>query len=407
MPFFISLGNLDKTYIIYPIISIVVYIILNTLSYTTTLFDNIGRHLFIAIISKAFGKSLTFFLYLFLKIKSKNLIKEEAKIENKLVYKKEYIDKIKKINTKKYTLLLITSILNFTYKIFYHDFAGLNIRKFSLWILDIIYVCIFGFFILKTEFYKHQYFSIIIIVILGVGINIVNLYGEKIIFINIIWIFLIETQYCLNIIINKLLMDELFCTAFEICFYEGFFSLILSIILLSVFTYIEINIGNINYNNKTYIDNFYAYFDNFNLKELFVFFFLSIMHFISYLYCLLTIKSYTIFHIFIILIFDEGKYFTHVLKEWKLYTMLILYFSIFFMILVFNEILVLNICGLEKNIKKNIRTRSTLDSVQNIEDLPEEDNLLGKEKEDEGDDTVEFGQYKVDFENMHSFYSDN
>ena len=125
---------------------------------------------------------------------------------------------------------------------------------------------------------------------------------------------IIEIQYSLNIVINKHLMDNLFCTAYEICFYEGFLCLVSSIICLIIFTNKEMNIGKIINHNKKYIDNFYSYFDNFNIKELFVFFFQAFVHLTTYLLCLLTIKHYTVFHIFILLIFDEGNFFEYVVN---------------------------------------------------------------------------------------------
>ena len=183
--------------------------------------------------------------------------------------------------------------MNFSYKIFYHDFGGLDIGKYSLWILDIIYVCILSYFILHIKLYRHQYFSVIIIVLLGITLNAINVFGKNIFnAINLILIIIIETQYALNIVIDKHLMDNLFCTPYEVCFYEGFFCLISSTICLIIFTNKEMKIGEINYKDKKYIDNFYHYFENFNIKELYSFLFQAFSHLTSYLLCLLTIKYF-------------------------------------------------------------------------------------------------------------------
>ena len=225
------------------------------------------------IISKGFGKSLSLILYLFLKNKNKNLKEEEALLENELVYKKEYIKDVKSIKYKKYIVIFISCTIAFTYKIFYQNFGGVNIGKFSLWVINIIYVCIFSYFILNTKLYQHQYFSIIILVILGVALNIINLYGLNVTFINTIVVIAIEGQCALNVVLNKHLMDNLFCTAYEVCFYEGFFAFLSSIICLTIFTNKEMKIGEIIYKDKKYIDNFYHYFENFNIKELYSFLF--------------------------------------------------------------------------------------------------------------------------------------
>ena len=399
MTFLISIGKIDKKYIIYPISTIIILIIGNSLAYETNIFKNLSKHLFVKLISKSFGKSLALILYLFSKNKNKNLMKKKNIIENKLVYKKEYIMDAKKKKLKKYSLIFLACLLNFSYKIFYHDFGGLDIGKYSLWILDIIYVCILSYFILHIKLYRHQYFSVIIIVLLGIALNAINLFGKNIFnVINFILVIIIETQYALNIVINKHLMDNLFCTAYEVCFFEGFFCLISSIICLYIFTNKEMKIGEINYKNKKYIDNFYHYFEYFNIKELCGFLFQAFIHLTSYLLCLLTIKYYTVFHIFIILIFDEFNFFEHDFKDWKIYIMIILYFIITFMILVFNEIIEINCCDLEKNTKRNIMKRASSDILDCGAIIDEESSEIKIENENE-EDTVEIGQYKFDFPN--------
>ena len=398
MTCFISLGKINKKFIRYPLSAIIILIIKNILAYKTNLFQYIGKHIFIMIISKGFGKSLSLILYLFLNKKNKNSKKEEAFLENELVYKKEYVKDVKSIKYKRYIVIFISCTFAFTYKIFYQNFGGVNIGKFSLWVINIIYVCIFSYFILNTKLYQHQYFSIIILVILGVALNIINLYGANITFINTIIVIAIEGQCALNVVLNKHLMDNLFCTAYEVCFYEGFFAFLSSIICLTIFTNKEMKIGRIKYKDKNYVDNFYVYLENLNIKEIFVFFFHSFIHLIGFLLCLLTIKYYTIFHIYILLIVDQGNYFAHDLKDWKLYIILILYFFVFLMILVFNENIELNFWGLQKNLKKNIVERATLETSGNTNFLIDDNNSEMQNV----DESIEIGQYKFNLENNES-----
>ena len=239
---FISFGKINRKYIRYPLVAILILIIKNILFYKTKLFHNINKHIFIMIICKGFGKCLSLILFFFFKSKNKNSMKEKVLSENELVYKKEYLQDVKSKKYKKYIAIFISCTVAFTYKIFYHNFGGVNIGKFSLWIINIIYVCIFSYFILNTKLYRHQYFSIIIIEILGIILNIINLYGVNVTFINIIVVIAIESQCALNFVLSKHLMDNLFCAAYEVCFYEGFFSLLSSIICLAIFTNKEIKI---------------------------------------------------------------------------------------------------------------------------------------------------------------------
>ena len=74
-------------------------------------------------------------------------------------------------------------------------------------------------------------------------------------------------------------MENLFCSAYEICFYEGIIGLILAIICIIIFTNKPINSGDIEYKNKKYFDNFFDYMDKLNTKEVFVFIFETINYY--------------------------------------------------------------------------------------------------------------------------------
>lgn len=360
----ITLGTINKKYIAYPILGIIVLIINNFFTFKTSFLKYLFKHPLIKIINKSLGLSLSFIFYVIYIVK--NNLEEKT-------YNKEYIKKLIKIKHKKYYFLLISTLIGFIYNLLYCIFGSFNDGKFfSLWIFDIIYISIFSYFILKLKLYKHRYFSIIIFIILAIISNVINTYDKEKNLTYLILLSLVESLFSLEFVLYKYLMDNLFCTTFEICFFRGLIGLFLSIICLIIFTNKNIEVGVIEYKGKKYLDNFYEYIDNFNIKEAFVFIFEAIYYLISNLFFLLTIEYYTIFHIFILLIFDEGNYFLNDFQDWKLYINILIYIIFLFMMLIFNENIELNFCGLEKNTKKNIIPRASSKDNSNKMNIEEQ-----------------------------------
>ena len=135
---------------------------------------------------------------------------------------------------KKYDFLLINSIINLLFNfIYFHIF--IKVSEFSFLILNTILLTLFSHLILKEEIQKHHYLSIITIVILGIILNAINLYGAvEIGFLVIIINIMRDAIFSLSIVLKKYLIEYLFCSVYEILFYEGVFSLIVFIIFLSI-----------------------------------------------------------------------------------------------------------------------------------------------------------------------------
>ena len=62
--------------------------------------------------------------------------------------------------------------------------------------------------------------------------------------------------FSLSIVLKKYILEYLFCSVYEILFYEGVFDLIVFIIALFIYTNINSSRCNINYNNLCYIDTY-------------------------------------------------------------------------------------------------------------------------------------------------------
>ena len=166
-------------------------------------------------------------------------------------------------------------------------------------------------------------------------------------------------------------MEDGSCYAAKLVSFEGIIYLILFIITLIISTHNEMKVNDCKYttyNDKCYFDNFYAYYEELNTKEVFIFIIVLIYYSFYYFFFYSTIFDFEIYYIFFILIFkDEFLYDiffkhneTNKNNKWKLYINIILLFILLFMLLVFNSIIELNCFGLSNNTKRNIMQRGLL-----------------------------------------------
>ena len=124
--------------------------------------------------------------------------------KNRLAIKYEHYNIYKKTKWSKYKFLFLASILDCLQTlsgcILFWDFV------YNLWIFDIIIISLFSNLILKTVLYRHQYFSMIIIIILGFGLNIIEYFKKdkddknKVDLTKIIFKFISEIFACLILV---------------------------------------------------------------------------------------------------------------------------------------------------------------------------------------------------------------
>ena len=352
----ISIGKIDKKHIIFPIIAIIILTIQNYFFYRTKILENLAQHEFVKLAAKSLGKSLA--IIIFLLFKKEIRYSDQKNTINREVYNKEYfenyIEKAEKLKKIKYIIIFLNMILNVAYEILVFHFTNKSeARYFSFWIFTIFYIWGFSFCILNTKLYRHQYLSIIIITILGIIINIYNGGDKPIDIDNIIIALTGDILLSLNLVNNKYLMDNLLFSEYEITFYEGIFSLIISIMCSVIFPK---------------VDSFTNYYDSLNFREVVILSLIVITQLICSLFGLMTIKYYTVFHYLIILLFFEGEFYRYKPKENKDFLInLLLYIAVLFIILVFIETIELNCFGLQKYTKKNIIKRAKKDYLKNCE----------------------------------------
>jgi hypothetical protein len=211
------------------------------------------------------------------------------------------------------------------------------------------------------------------ILILGLILIFINYDGFTIMTI------LVEVLHCLEVVITKYLMEELFCSPYGISIFEGLFEIIVNIILLIISTKKKFMIDK---------DNFYDYIDE--LKELVSIKWEIILLIISMLsrlffklFGLITIQIYTSSHIILLFIIGESIFFFWDFKEYYiLFLNIFLFVLLLFMFLVFTEFIELNFCGLQKDIKRNIQERAlTETSLGNQINIS--DDTINDEEENE------------------------
>ena len=168
--------------------------------------------------------------------------------------------------------------------------------KTNLYLLNILITGIFSQIILKIKLYRHHYLSIILIILTGLILDLVtkNLQNDiKNNWKSILLRFIREFVFSFHNIINKYAMEKKFCSVYEISFYTG---LVLTV-LFGIFTILDYHVF--------HLDNFKAYFDNFNVKELFILLGYCITQLGLYVGTLFTNRDNTPCHIFIVYVFGH------------------------------------------------------------------------------------------------------
>ena len=358
----ISCGDINKN---------IIYVLIGGLGkiFAEVIYDvdrEITKHPFYLGIASGLGMSLSLIPFFVFKKKSKTQKDQLIFINNEknsISYNdnNEKDKNKKKLKYQKYLLILASAFLDFAQKILSYVFID-NI-DYNFWIFDMIFLSLFSYIVLKIKLYIHQYLTIGIMIILGISINVINLYDveDKNRYKNILLVLLIEIIYSLSMVINKFLMEYRFCSPYEISFSQGIFGLIINTILLTIFSHIEMKnekYQNIEYMGKKYLDNFYQFTKGINTKIILVFIVSMICRLSFNLFSIITVKNYTPSHIALILLIGEITFIFNSEIDWKFFAKIIILIILAFSLLVFTEIIELNFCGLQKYTRKSIAERA-------------------------------------------------
>ena len=155
-------------------------------------------------------------------------------------------------------------------------------------------------------------------ILFGILLNAINVTYDIQLIYSLLLSFLIEICYNLAVVLAKYGMDLLFMTPFEITFYEGTFSLVVNIILISISTnvemvdppkLIEVAAHEDNYNRKVYLDNFYQYWEEFKGTEILAFIVQMFSRALFNLFGHILAKDFTPSHIIFLLLYKIIRFF--------------------------------------------------------------------------------------------------
>ena len=174
----ISCGDINKN---------IIYVLIGGLGkiFAEVIYDvdrEITKHPFYLGIASGLGMSLSLIPFFVFKKKSKTqkdqlifINNEKNSISYNNNNKKD--KNKKKLKYQKYLLILASAFLDFAQKILSYVFID-NI-DYNFWIFDMIFLSLFSYIVLKIKLYIHQYLTIGIMIILGISINVINLYDVE------------------------------------------------------------------------------------------------------------------------------------------------------------------------------------------------------------------------------------
>ena len=244
----------------------------------------------------------------------------------------------------------------------------------------------------KEVYYKHQNISFLFLILVEIFKNIYFLtkkpYGNIIGIIQIILKFIFSILNAIYYLYIKGLIKYKFISPAKCNFMIGLFNVPLIILIYFIISFTPL--GNIK--SKYYFDNIFELFKNLEkIDAKNVIFLTSLPFAFGFLVFIINniINDYTIYHIyipFLIRFFIEN-----IIKDFIIYDKIILISSFIIeliMIFVFLEIIEINCCGLNKNLKRNIESRGRIDSSLTIENDDDDEDEIDDERNDENNKII-------------------
>ena len=245
---------------------------------------------------------------------------------------------------------------------------------------DLLFLFLLSKITYRFQFYKHQYLSIIIISLLGLIKYILINYDVKI---GVFFIALFIGAICsfLNSLLTvyiKGLMEYKYFTPYKACYIYGLINLIISTIAYIIASFIpcKTDICKASFNGKYY---FAQILNIFSIPGLFLFIIYLLQGFTLALNYNV-IYEFSVFHSFLVI--QLYQILTMKSDEESDYILIIIQFLIgIFFILVFLEIIEINICNISYNTKLNISKRAIND--EELLTVTDEGNCEEEEMEEE------------------------
>jgi len=271
------------------------------------------------------------------------------------------------------SLLLVNDIINIL--ISYLIKIGGILYNQEFYFMEYLFLFLISKYIFNLNYYKHQYYSIIFIILFGLLKYLVKLYCEvnlKDKYKEIILILLLQIMqafidsYTIGNV--KILMGSKYLSPYLICSIFGLINGLITIISYFIVSYFPCNhnLCDLVYNNKIYFDNIYSVFDNLTSIEIFLLIYTIFQAGIYQILVYITINDFTVCHIFLFYqIIEFADSFVEIFsRDINIFVVSILIIcGIFeiFIVLILLEIIELGFCGLNYNTKRNIKKRALIE----------------------------------------------
>ena len=236
---------------------------------------------------------------------------------------------------------------------------------------------------LKTRIYRHQIASFIIFFVLDVAFIIIIAFDDLLEYnlMQLIFIFVSNLFFSFEITYEKTILNNKDISFYKLCIYLGIFSFIFNIIASIITTIVEFNL-NVDDKYKIYFFNYKYYLeevDDHVLVEIILIFVFVILNGVYNILQLLTIKYLTQSHVLITYIMLAIYYSILTRFQEIETTTLTLIFSFvfyivgFFVLFIFLEIILLNFCGINKDITFKIGLQSDVNKYMQSFSADEDD----------------------------------
>ncbi len=308
---------------------------------------------------------------------------ETQDITNPINELKGKIEKNKKKH--KILLFLLVGFLYFFTYLFFYYFNYITNTKFYgniSMVTEVLYFSLFNFILLRIKIYSHHLFSMILITISIIALYIILIiqYIENNkeehfdtwnnIFFPTLLNFIAYCFFCYCLIKTKYLMEKYFILTYELIVFLGLFGICLLIIIEPITFFISCDNESIVCDKKNnHVAGIITGLSNLNDKNASYSFGLTLTLFMTCLGLWLTVKELSPCHFLTsdsIITFELNILFDCYYNDKRLISNILFYiFSIIiiFGCLVYNEILIINICKLDFNTRKEIIYRQSQDII--------------------------------------------
>ena len=349
--------------------------------------SKIVKHPLMLSICSSLGMTLSFIPFIITIKRSKTkkqtnkekllLLQLKQKVTKSLTIDYEYNNEYQESNCDKFKYLLLASFLDFSQTLL--TFFVIQSIDLNLWIIDIILISILSFFIFGVKLYRHQKFSIIIIVILVLllDLHVNNFFMTgRVDFLSLFIRIIGEVFFSTSLVLHKYLIEKKFLSPYEICFFVGIITLIFYSICIIISSNISNENLNVEYCEKKYFDHFFSYINDIKMTEIILFISFMFIQFFFNISILLTIRYFSPTHTLIVLVIGRTSPCIQKIINTKGDTRQIIFFLIslviFFFLLVFNEVIELNCFKLQRNTIKNMQIRAINESIQEMDNKSNE-----------------------------------